>query len=59
MPSSGTSISEISLRTSSSPPTSDQETLGISTSTSLMPLGSTSLRASVKSSMETFMFSSI
>ena len=59
MPSSGTSISEISLRTSSSPPTSDQETLGISTRTSLMPLGSTSLRASVKSSMDTFMFSSI
>ena len=50
----GMNTSRISLFTDSSPPTSDHSTLGTSTRTSLIPLGSISVSALVKSSMFTF-----
>ena len=59
LPSSGTKTSSICLLTSSNPPMSSHVTLGISTRTSLIPLGSTSARASLKSDMVTFMVSRI
>ena len=59
LPSSGTKTSSISRRTSSMPPTSSQVTFGISTRTSLIPLGSTSFRASRKSSIDTLIPSRI
>ncbi len=54
----GMNTSRISRLTFSRPPTSDHFTLGMSTRTSLIPLGSTSARASVKSFMVTFILSS-